>query len=139
MNQQEWVWMPHPAHFICASNCRFVLATYVNGYIVSTVGEYLPDETVREIIAESRRVKLEGKGDARRHDFLQKLGYEPLGANPDSLYETMVFKARPSDEPDSCCPYHIIVEDDREMERYATPKQAHDGHMRYCHRYAKIQ
>lgn len=57
MKKEDWIWMPHPAHFICSDHCRFVLATYVGGYIVSTVGEHVPDSATREIIAESRGVK----------------------------------------------------------------------------------
>jgi len=56
----KWIWMPHAGHLIVSSDCRFHLNTYVGGYIVSTVGEYFPDEGVREIFAESRGVNLEG-------------------------------------------------------------------------------
>ena len=56
MAKEDWIWMPHPGHFIGASNCKFIMNTYVNGYIVSTVGEYFPD-------AEVRRIHLQGKID----------------------------------------------------------------------------
>ena len=46
----EWLWMPHTAHFICGKECQFHLATYVNGVIVSTVGELWFDSQVREIL-----------------------------------------------------------------------------------------
>jgi hypothetical protein len=42
MNKEDWIWMPHPAHFIGARECNFRLSTYVGGYIVSTIGEYRP-------------------------------------------------------------------------------------------------
>ena len=38
--QEDWVWMPHPAHFIGARECMFRLATEVGGFIVSTVGQW---------------------------------------------------------------------------------------------------
>jgi hypothetical protein len=37
--QHDWIWMPHAGHFICGHLCEFKLNTYVNGYIISTVGE----------------------------------------------------------------------------------------------------
>ncbi|MCH7681711.1 hypothetical protein IID10_20485 [candidate division KSB1 bacterium] len=37
-NKKDWIWMPHVAHFICGKDCKFHLATYFNGYIVSTIG-----------------------------------------------------------------------------------------------------
>src|SRR4051812_36676664 len=103
-DRSEWVWMPHPAHFICARDCRFHLATWVGNYIVSTVGDYEPDSVTREILAQSRGVTLEGRGDARRADYARKIGYEDIGHG--RKYETFVFpaKARPSTEK-QCCLY----------------------------------
>jgi len=68
--RDEWVWMPHAAHLMVGNDCRFHLATYVGGYIVSTVGEYLPGEAACEIRAKAHGIQLEGRGDARRVDFL---------------------------------------------------------------------
>lgn len=70
LTKDKWVWMPHNAHLIIGHRCRFTLATYVGGYIVSTVGEW-PDDS--------------GQG-------FQKIG-------SDYKYETMVFKARRMNEP----------------------------------------
>ena len=67
MNRDKWVWMPHPGHFIGSQDCKFFLNTYIGGYIVSTVGEYLPDS---------------------------QNGYKRVGCN--RKYETMVFKAMKS-------------------------------------------
>ncbi len=91
MSKADWVWMPHPAHFICARDCRFHLATKVGDFIVSTVGELLPDSAVREIYAECRSITLEGEGDARLTDWMTKAGYEDIGYQ--RKYETMVFIA----------------------------------------------
>lgn len=59
MSRQDWIWQPHAGHFIGGRYCKFFLNTYVNGYIVSTVGEYFPDSRIREIYAMSRGVKVE--------------------------------------------------------------------------------
>jgi hypothetical protein len=45
----EWIWMPHPAHFIGAYKCSFRLATCVGDWIVSTVGEYKPQNEIVEL------------------------------------------------------------------------------------------
>lgn len=47
--KNDEVWMPHAAHLIVGDECRFHLATYVNGFIVSTVGEYVHDGKRRTI------------------------------------------------------------------------------------------
>lgn len=72
------IYMPHPGHFICSQYCRFFLNTYVNGYIVRTVGEYVPSEAVREAFAQSRGFILEGRGDARESDYIKKSGTNKL-------------------------------------------------------------
>lgn len=59
-----WKWYGYAGHFICGSKCAFHLATRVNGFLISTVGDYRPD----------------GKKP------------EPLGAEKDSLFETFVFR-----------------------------------------------
>jgi hypothetical protein len=95
------IWMGHPGHFIGGFNCQFRLNTYINGYIVSTVGEYCPSPDKKN---------------------------QPLGYPKDSLYETMVFKAKKSDHP--CCPYVQEDGQDLDSERYATADKAHEGHMK---------
>lgn len=99
----DWVWLPHPAHFICADRCRFRLATKVADWIISTVGEYYPDE------------------DGEMQD---------IGA--DRKYETMVFLAK-RNRPDSrCCPWIVADHQELQLEEYNDPKAAYDGHMRIC-------
>jgi hypothetical protein len=56
-------WFGQAGHFIGANNCRFHLHTHVNGYCVSTVGEYYP----------------RGRGEPQ-----EEVGHQ-------RLYETMVF------------------------------------------------
>ena len=135
----KWVWMPHAAHLIVGNDCRFHLATFVGNYVVSTVGEYLPDSAVREILADSRGVKLEGRGDVRRADWLNKIGYEEIGC--DRTYETMVFKAEPSEVKDSawqCCPWQADVSDgEKDFRGYNTASAAYNGHLELCEKWSK--
>lgn len=88
--KSDWRWFGNAAHLIVGQDCRFHLATDVGNYLVSTVGEYLPDSNLREVLAESRGITLEGRGDARRADWMEKAGYEEIGLR--RLYETMVFR-----------------------------------------------
>lgn len=100
--KQDWIWMPHPGHFICGYKCQFKLCTYVNGYIVSTVGE-MPS-------------------------MFKPKQFESIGYN--RIYETMVFKAEAQDE--ICCPYKIIVSEELDMRGYNTAADATKGHMELC-------
>lgn len=134
--KDKWVWMPHPAHLCVAQDCRFFLATKVGKYIVSTVGEYLPDVGIREIFAKSRGVKLEGMGDARRADYMKKIGYEDIGFG--RKYETIVFPAsKPSKSGCKACPYVISSGRDFDMKGYNTAEEAYKGHMALCAKWAK--
>jgi hypothetical protein len=124
--------MPHPAHFICGNDCRFHLATAVGKYLVSTVGEYLPDSAVREILAETRGIELEGKGDARRYDYMNKIGFEEIGFG--RKYETMVFKSKPSDQ--KCCPWTAEEFLEIDANGYNEAGDAYAGHLAMCHKWA---
>lgn len=134
MEKNKWIWMPHAGHFIAGSKCRFRLNTYVGGYIVSTVGEYLPDSsTVREILAEGRGIKLEGRGDERQNSWMQQAGLEEVGSG--RKYETMVFRARKSNY--KCCPYEMVSGENLDFEGYNTPEDAFAGHYRLCRKWSK--
>ena len=133
-DKNEWIWMPHAGHFICGQDCRFRLNTCVGDYIVSTVGEYMPDESVRETMATSRGITLEGKGDARRADWIVKTGYEDLGC--DRKYETMVFLAE--DGKTKCCPRRMVSSEDIDLEGYNDPGDAMEGHLRLCEKWSSI-
>jgi len=132
MKKANWIWMPHAAHFILGSLCQFKLATYVGGYIVSTVGEYLPDAAVKEILAESRGIKIEGRGDARIADYQRKIGFEDIGC--DRKYETMVFKANPSKH--KCCPFRMESGTEIDMDGYNDSDEAMTGHIKMCKKWA---
>lgn len=88
--RDEWEWFGSAGHLIVGEDCRFHLCTKVGPWLVSTVGEWLPDEISREIHAEVRGVTLKGRGDARRADFMRKFGYLEIGSG--RKYETMVFR-----------------------------------------------
>lgn len=126
------VYMPHPGHFICARDCRFFLNTYVNGVIVSTVGEYMPSENVREILAQSRGIVLEGIGEAREADWLQKHGWQEIGC--DRTYESMVFKAKK--DTAKCCPWRIRVSTQLDFAAYNDANAAAEGHRRLVAKWA---
>lgn len=131
MSKADWIWMPHAGHFICGHDCRFRLNTYVNGYIVSTVGEYWPDRQIRLIKAQVRMIEIPGRGDEWDRNYFKKLGYEQIGY--DRLYETMVFKAKKA-EHNLCCPF-IADHDAESMEQfgsYNTAEDAYKGHIEIC-------
>lgn len=63
----------------------------VGPWIVSTVGEYVPAESVRELMAPLRNIRLTQKGEDREAEWLRQAGFEQIGC--DRTYETMVFRA----------------------------------------------
>jgi hypothetical protein len=136
MQKNKWVWMGHAGHFILGNKCQFHLNTYVGGYIVSTVGEYVPTEGVQEIIAKSRGLSLERMGDAREAEFLKKNGFERLGGD-DRTYETMVFKAE-KDPANHCCPWNAVIPGgELDMEAYTSAADAQKGHMKLCVKWSR--
>lgn len=105
MAEKDWIYMPHAGHFICAYRCQFKMNTYVNGYIVSTVGEMMADR------------------DPSVHD---NVGYN-------RKYETMVFLAIESGEP--CCKYVMACPTEVDFDGYNDAKSAMDGHRLMCLKY----
>lgn len=132
---ESWEWFGNAGHFICGSDCRFHLCTLVGEYLISTVGQYWPDEGVREILAKSRGIMLSGRGDERRNDYMKKIGYEQIGFN--RLFETMVFKAgKRCADPDCNCGLPEIASSELDFEGYNTAGDAASGHVRMCHKWA---
>jgi len=110
MNKKDWIWMPHAAHHICRARCQFRLATYVGGYIVSSVGEFLRE-----------------RGDT---------AFDTVGS--ERLYETIVFKAKKSGV--KCCPYVITdAGNTRDFKGYNKSSAAIKGHMELCDKWSKIK
>lgn len=115
----EWIWHGHPLHLSVHRRCQFRMGTEIGDFVVSTIGEY----------------ELEGGG------------YDTLGIDPHSFYETMVFRKTGHFEgilPDrrgadtlsgtKCCP--DITGDDLFCERYSNSVSARVGHMLTCQRVA---
>lgn len=108
MDESKWIWMPHAGHFCGARSCNFRLNTYVGGYIVSTIGEYVPGSYC-------------------------STEWEEIGSG--RLYETMVFKAKKIKE--ACCSYEAIVSEQVDFEGYNDAGSATKGHMRLCKKWVK--
>jgi len=144
MKKEQWVWMGHPAHFICARDCRFHLATYVGNYIVSTVGELWQDKVVRESHArvhdpEWLRKNSHLLGDYFDAAYFKRFGYGELHSGG-WTYETMVFRAakvKGKEPKDMCCPWRIIVNKSTQEEVYKSSDVAYRGHMKLCKKWAK--
>lgn len=102
-------WMGHAGHFIGGRNCSFHLNTHVNGYIISTVGEYRPS------------VAFDGDQMRPRRDADPPM---PIGGGKDSVFVAESYNSK-------CCPF--VMESGTELvcERYATADAAAEGHARY--------
>jgi hypothetical protein len=133
IDESQWEWYGNAMHFICGQSCRFHMGTKIGSFIISTVGEYLPDSQVRDILAMSRNKPLVGNGDAREADWMNKHGYEDIGL--DRKYETMVFKA--SGKTCECgCFLPQIIPSELDFEGYNDPKSATAGHRAMCQQWA---
>ncbi len=134
MVDKQWKWFGHAGHFICSRWCQFHLCTQVGQHLISTVGEYVPPESSREISAECRGIKLEGRGDARLADWMKKVGFEEIGCG--RTYETMVFRFEGVCESEDCgCGLPDIVPNELDLEGYNDAKSATDGHYAMCLRW----
>lgn len=110
MSKENWIHMPHPGHFICAYECRFRMNTWVNGYIISTIGEMIRKQPVKD----------------------EEFKYDEVGYN--RLYETMVFKSEPKLEV-ACCPYRVADFSELECVGYNSDILAFAGHYAMCEKY----
>ena len=149
MSKKDWVYMPHAGHLCVARWCQFHLNTYVNGYIVSTVGEYFPPVDHRRCILESRlkvpfwnwskekinvaKKILGEQGDIFDDLYLREYGYDEIGLG--RTYETMVFKARKSSL--GCCPYIMADCESLWQDGYNSSTEAFEGHNDLCKKYDK--
>lgn len=137
IDRAKWEWFGNAGHFIGGNHCRFHLCTRVGPWCVSTVGQLVWDEGAREISAKSKGIILEGRGDARLYDFLKRHGFETLGCGPE-IFESMVFPAGPPCNAKGCgCGQPTDGGEERDMVRYMTAKEATEGHMKLCYRWAK--
>lgn len=134
--REDWQWFGNAAHLNVGQDCRFHLATLVGPWLVSTVGEYLPDSGVREIMPQSRGITLTGRGDERRASWMKQVGYEEIGAG--RKYETMVFRAGEPCTAKGCNCGLPLAEDWSELDSdgYNDVGSATRGHMAMCERWA---
>lgn len=141
MKRENWVWMPHPAHLIVADKCQFHLATYVGGYIVSTVGEWWPERSSRDIHAKIYdslwyETNKHLMGDAYDYAYKKRFGFEEIGFG--RKYETMVFGAMRMPK-DGCpaCKWAQVSGRDLDSRAYVDDAaEAVKGHMELCKKWA---
>ncbi len=135
---KNWEWFGNAGHLCVGHYCRFHLCTQVGEYLISTVGQYFPDLQVREILAKSRGIGLEGRGDEREADFMEKIGFQEIGYG--RLYETMVFKAGSKCNASKCkCGMPQIRGNELDMKGYNNAKCATEGHLNMCKKYSKFK
>lgn len=134
--REKWEWFGSPGHLIVANDCRFHLCTLVGQWLVSTVGEWLPDSSSWRNYAKAQGVVLEGRGDALRADFLEKVGFLDIGAG--RKYETMVFPAgeRCSRENCGCGMPTAAGWSEFDIDGYNDAGSATRGHYAMCKRWA---
>ena len=138
IEEKDWKWYGDTGHFICSFWCRFHMLTEIGDYMISTVGEYVPDSPVRDIIAESRGIPLKGKGDERLADYMRKIGYEEIGFQ--RKYETMVFKLGDTrcEVVDCGCARRLPENfENLDFDGYNTRAEATEGHYKLCRKFAE--
>ena len=139
----EWKWYGNAAHFICGSSCRFHMVTLVAKYIVSTVGQYWPERSVREIhasIHDSQWFSINRvlQGDDFDNAYMKKFGYEEIGYN--RTFETMVFIAGKPCMYKSChCGLPSIDPSEKEFAGFNNAGDATKGHYKLCKKWASKQ
>jgi len=135
--ESEWRWFGSPGHLCVARDCRFHLCTQIGAFLVSTVGEYIPDETSREIHCQVHGITLEGRGDARFADYMRKVGYQEIGYG--RTYESMVFRTTGEVcHASGCgCGLPSINGSELDMRGYTTAGAATLGHLELCRQFAR--
>lgn len=137
----EWKWFGHAAHLIVGHSCRFHLATLVEPWLVSTVGEYWPERTTREIhakIHDSAWLVMHEHlmGDYFDEAYMERFGYEEIGAG--RKYETMVFRTA----GDVCgCGCGLPQPTDYgavDIDGYNDAIAATQGHMALCEKWSAV-
>jgi len=138
-SREGWEWYGSPMHLIVSSECHFHLGTLVGPWVVSTVGEWLPDSSSSwDIYARSAGVTLEGRGDARRNQFLRDVGYVEIGAG--RKYETYVFRATGErcDRDECHCGQPEWEGSEIDSQGYNERGDAQRGHYAMCRKWSSI-
>jgi hypothetical protein len=110
--QSEWKWYGLAAHFICAHDCLFHMATQVGDHMISTVGDYRQQE--------------KGGGLSERKE---------IGCG--RTYETFVF-ATTGDVCDCGCGMPSLNLSEIDSEAANDPATARANHMAMCEKYAAM-
>lgn len=134
-------WFGNAGHFICARWCQFHLTTQVGKYLVSTVGEYWPERSTREIMARTSdpiwiAANEQRKGDDFDSAYMRRFGFEDIGC--DRKYETMVFKAGAPCTAKGCsCGLPTIDGLELDFAGYNDAKAATEGHMKLVAKWSR--
>lgn len=136
--RDEWEWFGGAGHFICGQDCRFHLCTKVGPWLVSTVGELLPDSNSWDIYADRvGGIPPELRGDAKRAWFLEHVGFLDVGSG--RKYETMVFRlsAERCTVADCDCEMPVVSEwNEIDSDGYNLRGDAQRGHLAMCESWA---
>lgn len=144
-SRSKWKWFGHVGHLCVGRDCEFHLCTQVGKYLVSTLGDYWPERPVREIHAQIHDPKWfeenrHLRGDSFDVAYMQRFGYQAIGAGENSLYETLVFHAGPpcSDVHCGSCGLPRPVDwSEVDGRRYKTAAEATKGHYDLCEKWSK--
>ncbi len=107
MSQAKWEWLGMAGHLCVSNGCLFHLHTHVNGYCISTVGSFYPDQ-------------------ANRPGYMNTV-------STDATHETMAFKLLEGECPGSAddCPDCDHCGDIK-GDRYENDRLAEVMHMKMC-------
>lgn len=127
--KSEWEWYGSPAHLIVADKCRFHMATKIGEFIVSTVGECVPPESMmkNDLLAKGIKPPIPF-GDDGEALYLDTFGFREVGSG--RKYETMVFRVSVVVDCECRMPDHNCSE--LYMDGYNSCGDAHKGHHRIC-------
>lgn len=103
----NWKWYGNAGHLAVSHQCRFHLSTEVGNYLVSTIGEWYP---------------------ARSKEM------DTIGTGSKDFYETYVFKLDGTRCKCGCGLPGIHLSEIAGL-RYETPKEANEGHIKFCEEY----
>lgn len=120
INPSEWQWFGHAGHFFCGHACRFHMCTHVGGYLVSTIGEYVPSSQA-------------GGRERVKNEWVE--------LSSGRLYETMVFHAGEPCDIEDCKCGQPTLKDATELEMFPANDagDARANHMMLCKQYAAME
>jgi hypothetical protein len=137
----KWKWFGHAGHLIVSRWCQYHLCTQIGEYLISTVGEYWPSRSSREIHAQIHDPKwlnenVHLKGDEFDAAYMSRFGFEDIGC--DRKYESYVFKAgKPCSSPDCNCGLPSIDGSELDGLPANDAGTAAKNHMQLCWKYAQ--